>query len=318
MPVQIKFAGLATAPKGVPPPAPRPVICLRARNAYARTPWDISSQVKSPERSDSTDATTLFPLPSQVREALAKDTGLSVRVVQVWFQNQRAKMKKIQRKAKQDGGDKGGADKEDKAEKGIKQEPQGDHSEYQSFVGSAFGRQGARGAGVDTDMGSVGVSDGEGRVRPGGKVEGEGWEGPWTTGRVPRVIGHRVIDRWTAESPTAPRSCAYSMAPCRFAAVPPCRASPLPVIDREPSRGNAGAVARQGGARSAERQPASSAAMCWPLWPVTRATPPRPNAPRRAPRLQATLRMAHGRAVPRRVRARVRIPGQPCRKPVHA
>lgn len=38
----------------------------------------------------------------QVREALAKDTGLSVRVVQVWFQNQRAKMKKIQRKSKQD------------------------------------------------------------------------------------------------------------------------------------------------------------------------------------------------------------------------
>ncbi|XP_059475869.1 LIM homeobox transcription factor 1-beta-like isoform X1 [Neocloeon triangulifer] len=38
----------------------------------------------------------------KVREALAKDTGLSVRVVQVWFQNQRAKMKKIQRKAKQD------------------------------------------------------------------------------------------------------------------------------------------------------------------------------------------------------------------------
>jgi hypothetical protein len=35
-----------------------------------------------------------------VREALAKETGLSVRVVQVWFQNQRAKMKKLQRKAK--------------------------------------------------------------------------------------------------------------------------------------------------------------------------------------------------------------------------
>jgi len=38
----------------------------------------------------------------QVREALAKDTGLSVRVVQVWFQNQRAKMKKMQRRAKTD------------------------------------------------------------------------------------------------------------------------------------------------------------------------------------------------------------------------
>lgn len=37
----------------------------------------------------------------KVREALAKETGLSVRVVQVWFQNQRAKMKKLQRRAKQ-------------------------------------------------------------------------------------------------------------------------------------------------------------------------------------------------------------------------
>jgi len=37
---------------------------------------------------------------SQVREALAKETGLSVRVVQVWFQNQRAKMKKMQRRGK--------------------------------------------------------------------------------------------------------------------------------------------------------------------------------------------------------------------------
>ncbi|MCP9264996.1 hypothetical protein DINM_020160 [Dirofilaria immitis] len=34
----------------------------------------------------------------KVREQLAKETNLSVRVVQVWFQNQRAKMKKIQRK----------------------------------------------------------------------------------------------------------------------------------------------------------------------------------------------------------------------------
>lgn len=37
----------------------------------------------------------------QVRESLARETGLSVRVVQVWFQNQRAKMKKLQRKQEQ-------------------------------------------------------------------------------------------------------------------------------------------------------------------------------------------------------------------------
>uniref|UniRef100_A0A1I8MC98 Homeobox domain protein n=1 Tax=Musca domestica TaxID=7370 RepID=A0A1I8MC98_MUSDO len=61
----------------------------------------------------------------KVREALAKDTGLSVRVVQVWFQNQRAKMKKIQRKAKNgnnrqtDDKDKEGKDKD---KDGIKQE----------------------------------------------------------------------------------------------------------------------------------------------------------------------------------------------------
>lgn len=66
----------------------------------------------------------------KIREALAKDTGLSVRVVQVWFQNQRAKMKKIQRKSKQDGDknvDKDGI----KEEKGIKQEsPNSDHGLY--------------------------------------------------------------------------------------------------------------------------------------------------------------------------------------------
>ncbi|XP_055377067.1 LIM homeobox transcription factor 1-beta [Condylostylus longicornis] len=45
----------------------------------------------------------ISPKPCRkVRENLAKDTGLSLRIVQVWFQNQRAKVKKIQKKAKQD------------------------------------------------------------------------------------------------------------------------------------------------------------------------------------------------------------------------
>lgn len=67
-----------------------------------------------------------------MREALAKETGLSVRVVQVWFQNQRAKMKKLQRKAKQEADQKSSSDKDkdSKDDKSIKQEPSTeDHSE---------------------------------------------------------------------------------------------------------------------------------------------------------------------------------------------
>ena len=73
-----------------------------------------------------------------MREALAKDTGLSVRVVQVWFQNQRAKMKKLQRKAKQDTDSKGDKDScKDKEEKHHKSdtsssEPSGHYFEGQS------------------------------------------------------------------------------------------------------------------------------------------------------------------------------------------
>ncbi|KAK6627144.1 hypothetical protein RUM44_009621 [Polyplax serrata] len=72
----------------------------------------------------------------KVREALAKETGLSVRVVQVWFQNQRAKVKKIQRKAKQEQ-DKG-LDK-DKDEKNIKVEsPDSDQDNYQTNSNDSF------------------------------------------------------------------------------------------------------------------------------------------------------------------------------------
>ncbi|XP_045463258.1 LIM homeobox transcription factor 1-beta.1 [Harmonia axyridis] len=76
----------------------------------------------------------------KVREALAKETGLSVRVVQVWFQNQRAKMKKIQRKAKADDG-KGDKDKGDKEDKVIKEEsPSNDHylDTYPTHSGDSF------------------------------------------------------------------------------------------------------------------------------------------------------------------------------------
>ncbi|XP_076265123.1 LIM homeobox transcription factor 1 alpha [Rhynchophorus ferrugineus] len=67
----------------------------------------------------------------KVREALAKETGLSVRVVQVWFQNQRAKMKKIQRKQKQeDGKSPNDKEKNDKDDKNIKQESSPASSEF--------------------------------------------------------------------------------------------------------------------------------------------------------------------------------------------
>lgn len=52
-----------------------------------------------------------------------------MRVVQVWFQNQRAKMKKIQRKAKQE--NEKNCDKIDNNESDMKQENIGsDHSKY--------------------------------------------------------------------------------------------------------------------------------------------------------------------------------------------
>ncbi|XP_062136558.1 LIM homeobox transcription factor 1-alpha [Drosophila sulfurigaster albostrigata] len=95
----------------------------------------------------------------KVREALAKDTGLSVRVVQVWFQNQRAKMKKIQRKAKQNGSSSGASgngrsgngngsasasddkDASEKEEKCVKQEHGVDNVSFLGGMDSAFASQ---------------------------------------------------------------------------------------------------------------------------------------------------------------------------------
>ncbi|KAK7590950.1 hypothetical protein V9T40_002563 [Parthenolecanium corni] len=64
------------------PKRPRTILTTQQRRAF-KASFEIS------------------PKPCRkVRESLAKDTGLSVRIVQVWFQNQRAKVKKMQKKGK--------------------------------------------------------------------------------------------------------------------------------------------------------------------------------------------------------------------------
>ncbi|GAU98445.1 hypothetical protein RvY_09592 [Ramazzottius varieornatus] len=67
------------------PKRPRTILTSHQRRAF-KTSFEVS------------------PKPCRkVRESLAKDLGLSVRVVQVWFQNQRAKIKKLQRRQQQTG-----------------------------------------------------------------------------------------------------------------------------------------------------------------------------------------------------------------------
>ncbi|KAG8574057.1 hypothetical protein GDO81_009019 [Engystomops pustulosus] len=72
----------------------------------------------------------------KVRETLAAETGLTVRVVQVWFQNQRAKMKKIARRQQQQ-----------------------DHEQLASQrLGSACGNRGSsRQSNEDSEDGSSGI-----------------------------------------------------------------------------------------------------------------------------------------------------------------
>ncbi|KAM6962448.1 LIM homeobox transcription factor 1-alpha [Aplochiton taeniatus] len=65
------------------PKRPRTILTTQQRRAF-KASFEVSSK---PCR--------------KVRETLAADTGLSVRIVQVWFQNQRAKMKKLARRQQQ-------------------------------------------------------------------------------------------------------------------------------------------------------------------------------------------------------------------------
>ncbi|XP_051962548.1 LIM/homeobox protein LMX-1.2-like [Xyrauchen texanus] len=65
------------------PKRPRTILTTQQRRAF-KASFEVSSK---PCR--------------KVRETLAADTGLTVRVVQVWFQNQRAKMKKLARRQQQ-------------------------------------------------------------------------------------------------------------------------------------------------------------------------------------------------------------------------
>ena len=72
----------------------------------------------------------------QVREALAAETGLSVRVVQVWFQNQRAKVKKLARRQNSDGenGKKGGSNNNNNNNKNANKKKKDDEDSGRPFI----------------------------------------------------------------------------------------------------------------------------------------------------------------------------------------
>ncbi|MED6254704.1 hypothetical protein ATANTOWER_031880 [Ataeniobius toweri] len=75
--------GGADNPETKRPKRPRTILTTQQRRTF-KASFEVSSK---PCR--------------KVRETLAAETGLSVRVVQVWFQNQRAKMKKLARRQQQ-------------------------------------------------------------------------------------------------------------------------------------------------------------------------------------------------------------------------
>ncbi|KAJ7986660.1 hypothetical protein DPEC_G00342190 [Dallia pectoralis] len=81
--VAVRRNGEADVSENKQPKRPRTILSTQQRRAF-KASFEISSK---PCR--------------KVREALAMETRLSVRVVQVWFQNQRAKMKKLSRRQQQ-------------------------------------------------------------------------------------------------------------------------------------------------------------------------------------------------------------------------
>ena len=93
---QIQHQQSHTVPHITPAPPPRKSGSSRRITKRPRT---ILNAV---QRYDFREAFKLSPKPCRkVREHLASKTGLSVRVVQVWFQNERAKVKKMQRRQQQ-------------------------------------------------------------------------------------------------------------------------------------------------------------------------------------------------------------------------
>ncbi|KAL5011426.1 hypothetical protein ScPMuIL_009977 [Solemya velum] len=101
-------------------------------DSYEETESDSGKPPKRPRTILTTSQRRKFkasfevnPKPCRkVRETLAAETGLSVRVVQVWFQNQRAKVKKIARRQNQENNNSNGSSNNNSSENKKNQQKQ--------------------------------------------------------------------------------------------------------------------------------------------------------------------------------------------------